>query len=110
MDGNERVGEDTMDNKKKATWNEIIFNVCVIFYIVYVVVYHNAYYNSGYEVNETFARIEGVMDGVFGMLPVVNGICQIIALFQKKWRAVVLLLVGLIAFVLAVGMSWGMSV
>lgn len=99
-----------MDKKKKSTWNEIVFNVSVIFYIVYVIVYHNAYYNDGYKVNETLAMIENIMENPFSVMPIANSVCQIVALFQKKWRAVLLLLVGLIAFLLAVGMSWGQSV
>ncbi len=93
---------------KKISWNENVFNICIIIYIIYAVLYFKTY--PGHNVNESLVSVEKVLKVFFSIAPVVNFICQIVALFQKRWKSILFLVVGLIAFLVAIGLTWGQGV
>lgn len=93
---------------KKISWNENVFNICIIIYVIYVLVYFKAY--PGHNVNESMVPVEKVVKVLFSIAPIVNFACQVVALFQKRWKGVLFIVVGLIAFLFAIGFTKGQSV
>lgn len=93
---------------KKISWNETVFNTCIVLYIIYAMIYFKAYPRN--DVNETFATIEKVMKVFFSVAPAVNFICQIVALFQKRWKALLFLVMGIVVFFVVIGITWGQGV
>lgn len=93
---------------KRIGWNENVFNLCMMLCIIYVMVYFKAY--PGNNVNDTFASIEKVLKVFFALAPIVNFVCQIVALFQKRWKALLFIVVGLVVSLLSIGITWGQGV
>lgn len=93
---------------KKISWNENVFNICIIIYVIYVLVYFKTY--PGHNVNESMVPVEKVVKVFFSIAPIVNFTCQVVALFQKRWKGVLFIVVGLIAFLFAIGLTKGQSV
>jgi len=97
---------------KKTGWNTIVFLGVLAFYAVHYFLFWNVS-------NARVLYLESTVYGsifidfwwyVLNVSPIINTVCQIIALFQKRWIGIVWIFLCAVAWLAAFVFTYGMGV
>ena len=90
---------------KKFEWNDLVFFASLAVYLGYYLLFWNVFDND-----VLYWKYDPFCWSVLFATPAVNAVCQVIALFQKKWIGILWVLFSTFAWFLAVGFTAGMGV
>ena len=90
---------------KKISWNTIVFLISLAVYLGYFLLFWNVF-----DDNALYWAYGPLCRKALFATPVVNALCQTAALFQKKRRAVMWILLGFIACFFTEAFTAGMGI